>query len=323
MATDMIDILIPTFNRADFLVKNIRKLDAMARFEGVSDKYRILVSDNHSDDSTQERLAELTDLSLEMRVIRQSANVGLEKNVLAVLGASDAKYVIYLGDDDFLPEGYLSYVYGLVKSESRLSLVIPGFSALKSDGSIRPVRTEAFQRRRYVEGFPTTKSISYLGHQLSGLVLLRENLFDAYHRNPALGNLYPFIFFVAYNAMRGVSYYVPEYSVLVSEGNTKDWSYDESGLLTHIFRSYRIAFPDNALRRTILCLTFVSKQAWRLRLGINPYKGLLALCHIWSDSSMWWGIKVGLLLQIPYLYVRGLWRKLKRIVTAQGKLNVS
>ena len=323
MATHMIDILIPTFNRADFLVKNIRKLDAMARFEGVSEKYRILVSDNHSTDSTREKLAELADLSLEIKVIWQPVNIGLEKNALAVLGASDAKYVIYLGDDDFLPDGYLSYIYGLVKSEDHLSLVVPGSSALKSDGSISPVRNETFQRRRYTEGIATTKTISHLGHQLSGLVLLRENLFEVYNQNPALGNLYPFIFFVTYNAMRGVSYYAPEYSVLVSQGNQKDWSYDESGLLTHIFRSYRIAFPDDVIRRTILCLIFVSKQAWRLRLGMNPKKSVVALCHIWADPSMWWGIKIGLLLQTPYLYVRALWRKLNRIAGRKGKSNVS
>ena len=308
----MIEILIPTYNRSKLLKKNILLLDKQISKNKLSNYFRILVSDNRSEDDTWDNLKALeSQINCELDLYRQEENIGLEPNAIFLLGKAKQDYVMYLGDDDYLPDGYLDFVVDVIKNESAYC-VIPGFSSLYPDGTIKPSRNAPFDIKRFEPGFSSVCEISNFGHQLSGIVTRKKFLYDEYMYNSENRNIYPFIFFVTYCALKGATYYAPKFQVLVSQGNSKDWNYDASGLLLDIFRNYKIAFSDDKEKLGDACISFVKAQPGRLRIGRNPFNSLKALVHLVRSSEVDRRLKIRLLALWPKVYlIEGL-RSLKR-----------
>ncbi|TGN39963.1 glycosyltransferase family 2 protein [Marinobacter confluentis] len=298
----MIDILLPTYNRSSFLIKNLRHLNNLIQDEGLEKYIKVIVSDNASCDDTVERMREFEksiDYQLEFYV--QEENIGGEKNCIYLLSKSKADYVMYLGDDDFIPAGYLSFVLNVIKTEKALC-VIPGFSNILMDGKIVPKRAATFAVKKYEPGFKTVCELSRFGHQLSGLVVARSSLYDKYIKNPKHHNIYPFIFFLTDCMLRGFTFYAPKYQVLVSQGNIKDWSYNSSGLISDVFKNYEIAFPNDKPKRLAASLAFAQAQPWRLGIGKNPINTAKAFIGIVSSSEIDFELKFRLIFLYPRIY---------------------
>ena len=311
----MIDILIPTYNRADFLKKNILILDRQIKEGDFGECVQIVVSDNRSDDNTWAVITDLKkNVNVKIKTFRQVDNIGLEPNALFLLKESQAEYVMYLGDDDYLPDGYLDFVVRTIK-ENNASCIIPGFSKLFLDGSISPERYANFEIQRYDAGFDTVCKLSNFGHQLSGLIIRRESLYEEYMKEEKYRNIYPFIFFVTYCMLRGVTYYAPKFQVLVSQNNSKAWRYDASGLLPDIFRNYSIAFSNDRKKIVRACLSFIKIQPWRLKVGERPVNAFRALTHLLKSKDVDSRIKITLIWLYPWLYINAVVNKVKTSVS--------
>jgi glycosyltransferase involved in cell wall biosynthesis len=315
----MIDILIPTYNREQDLIKNINHLNDLVVKEKIEKYFRILVSDNCSTDHTWDRLNDVeSETEIELIKFRQNGNVGLERNAVFLLQKASSEYIMYIGDDDYLPENYLKFVVDTIQSDKIVCSIIPGINALYADGSTKPGRGANFDRKKYAPGFISALKLSCYGHQLSGILLKRDGLEKNYLRDPHYRNIYPFIFFLSYNNLRGSSYYVPMYKVLVSQSNSKDWSYDDSGLLTEMFKNFNILFPESSLKRFLLSASILKKQgAWRLRLGKNPFLAIRSLTHVWKNKSTDLLVKIFLPIAVFYLYLRKLLSISKRMLVAK------
>lgn len=95
MAT--LQICIPTYNRSETLVENVRRLQS---FQSELD-FKILVVDNATESFSNAQI--LDSLKSEgTTVVRNPCNVGGQANVLKCYELSDADYVWVVGDDDFL-----------------------------------------------------------------------------------------------------------------------------------------------------------------------------------------------------------------------------
>lgn len=303
---------MPTYNRSEFLKKNILMLDRQIKKNKLSNYYRILISDNRSVDDTWNVLESLKDsVSVKLELYRQEKNIGLEPNALFLLKESSSDYVMYLGDDDYLPERYLTFVVDSIKREN-VFCIIPGFSSLFPNGDVTPSRNAAFDVKKYAPGFESVCQISNFGHQLSGLVMRRASLYEEYMEDERYRNIYPFIFFVSYCVLHGKSIYAPKYQVLVSKGNSKDWKYDESGLLIDIFKNYKIVFRNDIDNSTKASLSFVKAQPWRLRVGFNLLNALKAFLHLVKNDEVDRELKWAILWLYPTLYYKGLINLIKK-----------
>lgn len=308
----MIDILIPTFNRAEFLKKNILDLNHKIINSNIQVQFRILVSDNCSTDNTADTLSEIEGaVTVPLIRFRQEENIGLEPNALFLLEKATSEYVMYLGDDDYLPDGYLEFVFDKTKNEG-VSCVIPGFSGLFPGDIIQPARNALFKKKKYPPGFLTVCKLSNFGHQLSGLVTKRDGLYSAYMEKKENRNIYPFVFFVSYSMLRDETYYAPMYQVLVSQGNSKDWRYDNSGLLVEIFKNYKTLYPSEPFKEAWAGLSFAGIQSWRLRVGKNPLNTLKAFKHLIASNEVSPLIKISLPFLYPYCYLERSFFFLKR-----------
>jgi hypothetical protein len=192
---------------------------------------------------------------------------------------------------------------------------------LYGDGSITPARTAKFNIKKFTPGLASALKLSSFGHQLSGLVLKRDGLYERYVADEKFRNIYLFIFFVAFNNLRGNSYYAPIHQVLVSQGNSKDWRYDESGLLTEILKNYQITYPHSPIKRLFLCHAFTVQQSWRLQIGIRPSnikKSIKAYIHLYKNDYLDMAYKASLLFLYPFLYAKliagGVRNRLRRVI---------
>lgn len=316
MKAKTIDILIPTFNRAPFLAKNLELLQEQIQNSNLEKRYRILVSNNCSTDETSEAIKKFESTAqVELVVYEQKENIGLERNAVFLLQNATADFVLYLGDDDYLPEGYLTSLIKRVDSDEHLGVVIPGFTTVDVDGNKRIARKILKNDIEAKPGFSSVLRLSAYGHQLSGLLLRRDGLFERYTADDGFRNIYPFIYFVAYNNQYFSSIYSSRYQVLVSISNSKDWRYDEIGLLGEIIKNYKILYPTNTIKQTLAALTFIVKQRWRLRVSIRPSsysKTLNAVKHFLHSPIPSAQLKLGLIIAIPVLYLVELMAVVKR-----------
>jgi dolichol-phosphate mannosyltransferase len=126
----LISICVPVYNEED----NVRPLyERLAKtLEGLAGRYdfEILFTDNHSEDATFERLAELALADTRIRVIRFSRNFGFQRSVLANYANARGEAAIQIDCDlqdppelfaEFIrrwEEGY-QVVYGIRRSRPR------------------------------------------------------------------------------------------------------------------------------------------------------------------------------------------------------------
>lgn len=101
-----LSICIPTFNRLHYLREMLETLLPQAEFNGVE----VCVSDNNSNDGTAEFLIDISHAYPCLRCIINPKNIGLDKNMLAVISMGIGQYIYPIGDDDLLPEGSLSEI---------------------------------------------------------------------------------------------------------------------------------------------------------------------------------------------------------------------
>jgi abequosyltransferase len=105
----LLSIAIPTYNRAEFLSKNLSQLQSELKTIQ-NDLVEILVSDNCSSDNTTEVINTFKNSGLEIQYFKNENNQGWGANFFQCFDFSNGKYVWLLGDDDLIVDGTLKLV---------------------------------------------------------------------------------------------------------------------------------------------------------------------------------------------------------------------
>lgn len=98
----LLTIAIPTYNR-----KNLLKRALESIIPQLNPKIEVLVSDNASDDGTDEMITSSFPL---VRYLKNETNMGADRNFLQCYREAKGKYVILFGSDDRLADGTLDYL---------------------------------------------------------------------------------------------------------------------------------------------------------------------------------------------------------------------
>jgi glycosyltransferase involved in cell wall biosynthesis len=305
MNNKLITILIPTYNRSPYLRKNIELLSLYILNNALDQVVSIIVSDNASTDNTRDFLTELENgKNIDISIFHQKENIGLEKNALFVLNKAISKYVMYLGDDDYIDEKYLIDIVKKLKKETEIYCVLPAFRRIDYDGTLlQGGRDLNVKSEIYDKGFNNCLINSNRGHQLSGVVLYNERLSDSYTQNK-VNNLYPFIYFVAYCCLRGKTWHFTDYPVLVTaaEQKDKDWGYGKDGLISDIFDNYKKLKSITPIQRGQLEIRLLRVQSWRYEMylgrGILPF--INVIWHIEFGKNTSWITK----FLFPFLIIK-------------------
>ncbi|MEO8236794.1 MAG: glycosyltransferase family 2 protein [Flavobacterium sp.] len=110
----LLSICIPTYNRSKALDGNLKAL--FKQIENKNLPIELIVSDNCSSDDTSVVVKKHIDKGMSINYIRNSENLGMDGNFAQCYRKAIGKYVLVLGDDDFLIEGMLEKLLEYLKN---------------------------------------------------------------------------------------------------------------------------------------------------------------------------------------------------------------
>lgn len=321
-----LQILIPTFNRAEFLSENVKSLcDSIVALKLEND-VGIIVSNNASTDATSQILGlwqeRLSNCSVRLDVFNHCSNIGLESNALFVLEQAISEYVMYLGDDDYICSEYLAEVISVI-SKNRLWLICPAFKLINLNGKCIGGRDLNSRKYECYKGEKSALFFAWRGHQMSGVVHRRPGLLEAY-MNSGASNLYPFVFFTLRSSLNGNACLLPDFPVKVTRPpqKNKDWTYGDDGLISDFVNNFKCYPGLSSFFRFRLELSFLRNQYWRAQRAIAE-NGFGFFRSIARSKNLTFVIKSYILLYLPFKLVvifGGI--KFKSFLRAVGLLKV-
>jgi glycosyltransferase involved in cell wall biosynthesis len=127
----LVSIGLPTRNGESYLDEAIRSV--LAQDYG---RVELVISDNASDDGTEEICREFARSDSRVRYHRQSQNIGLVPNFNAVSQLAAGTYLKWMGDDDWLTPSYVRRCVEVLDGDPRLILVTTRQAHVDPDGAV-------------------------------------------------------------------------------------------------------------------------------------------------------------------------------------------
>jgi glycosyltransferase involved in cell wall biosynthesis len=172
----LLTIAIPTYNRASILDGNL--LSIYRQIENKSLPIEIIISDNCSPDNTTEVVKKYISKGMSITYIKNENNIGMDGNFAQCYRMAKGKYVLVLGDDDYLIEGKLEVLlnylkkgdYGLVHLKTNSKSIIQEEVYTDNKAFLKNVSywityiTSNIVNTKYIEGFDFEK---YFGTYLT------------------------------------------------------------------------------------------------------------------------------------------------------------
>ena len=149
-------IVIPTYNRAEKLVKAVNSILEQEFF-----RYEIIVVDDGSTDSTQDMVADLINRDNRIKYFfKENEERSIARNY-GIMRAS-GKYVSFLDSDDFLYKNHLTVAHALLEMNAFPEVGHLGFKLVNELGDSILVRSDfddSFKSRLIVENIFSINSI--------------------------------------------------------------------------------------------------------------------------------------------------------------------
>lgn len=136
----LVSICLPVRDGEEFLAETAESVLAQDH-----DRLELVISDNASDDGTEEICRELARSDHRVRYHRQPHNIGLLNNFAEVQRLARGEYFKWIGDDDWLAPTYLSRCLAAFTEDPHLILVTTQQLYISTDGMSRTLpydRTE-------------------------------------------------------------------------------------------------------------------------------------------------------------------------------------
>lgn len=150
-ATDtLVSIGLPVHNGEQFLAGAVRSV--LTQNHG---HLELVISDNASDDGTEEICREFTRSDPRVRYYRQPENIGLLNNFIRVQELAGGTYFKWIGDDDWLTPRYVSRCVDVLAEDEALILVTTQQAYIGPDGEQQTADYDGYRMRsgRPVERF--------------------------------------------------------------------------------------------------------------------------------------------------------------------------
>lgn len=231
----LLSILIPTYNRSRELIKNITQLIQYISILQRWNEIEIVCADNNSDDQCRENLRKFfADNKSKIVTYFHSKNIGFEKNLLFLLKNCSGKYVMLLGDDDYISFDYLKLVLEYLNTQ-KISAIFPNCYSVNENGIRISDTRDAICGDRILQ---QVEDIKYVvkAHQLSGLVFEKSGVYESYI-NSVKSNLYPQMYFMGFNLLRGNGVHITRFPVINTVIEKKNFDYQFDHLFGEIAKS--------------------------------------------------------------------------------------
>ena len=123
----LLSIYIPTYNRSKYVKRLIESIIQQEWSD--SDIFEIVISDNVSDDDTEEIIKDYALKNKNIKYHKNEKNIWADKNILQWAKICNWEYVWIIWSDDFLVKWWLKEIINIIK-ESRPQLIIANYYEL-------------------------------------------------------------------------------------------------------------------------------------------------------------------------------------------------
>jgi abequosyltransferase len=316
----LISICIPTFNRYKYLLKNLNIINDILMDLNISEYVEVIVSNNHSSDQTYT----LSDFKFSSEKILYSfisndENIGPEQNILSLLGRSKSKYVMLLGDDDYLTIEYVREVLNVLRSELNVAVFLPSFKLVDHNGdNFSPSRSVGLDlpSRVFEPNFFNILKNIQRGHSISGLVFIKDEILTKY-KNYKINNLYPMVFFLSIAMLKGSTYHITKFPIIATDPESlRPWSYDKRGYFNEMLNNFYNNKDYSYVKRVVLQINAFIRERNRLLLnGSSALNVLISFFYVWTGKYILFPVRVLMPLLfgciILLVFLRRVFRRLK------------
>lgn len=312
-----LSILLPTYNRSKDLYRNLQMLSNYIRSLDYNNIIEIIISNNCSTDDTEDicKLFIKGNQDISIKYYSQPQNLGIELNSIFVLSKSQAQYIMFLGDDDYISLEYLQFIINYLHHNTNIGCIISSWQGIYPNGDKTPVSRDLnIGNRLYKAGIRAVIQTGWRAHQLSGIVLKREGLYETYKKNK-VHTIYPHIYLASVSMLTRNAYLITDYPILITQPgqDKKDWNYGKDGLINHKLEGYK-RLPLNWFYRNIIQIACILRE----RNMITRYANKSFTSFITLIGNILFGKHILILARfffpfyILYLILRGSIRKLKK-----------
>jgi len=285
----LLSICIPTYNRAKLLKNTL--LSIAPQVDIFERHCELIISDNASEDNTQEVASEIIKKYKSVKYFRNSSNLGGRQNIWKVTTYAQGKYIWLLGDDDRPTPGAVEYILGVLKNPEtpeNLKLLVLNSMKVRNDftkSSISWGERFAFKPIDELQYFSFGLDIlnyfpiKELGF-ISALVFERESWLNSSYTSYPKKWLYAHLAPLVEIASLGITAYSPRICVLGLPSD-QSWCLDR-GVFSYCYEfpyCYGIAVNNDFDRRDANNL--LSKMWWRT---VQQYIKMLIFSDIYKPN---------------------------------------
>lgn len=218
-----LSIVIPTFNRAQYLQENIRLIQENA-CDHVHD-IEVLVSDNASDDNT-EQVVRIFDVCI--RYYRNAYNLGPVENTLQACERASGNFVLLMSDDDLLYRDSLPRLLDSIHRMPWVGVIASPVTVFENRSPDRMMGKLQFPGGTLDivlrKGRQAVSGILLRATSFSGLVI-RRDLLDIGGARKHARSLYPQMYLAGYAAKKADVLYLTQPLVKIRVNPVKHWNY--------------------------------------------------------------------------------------------------
>ncbi len=219
MATPyLLSIAIPTFNRAHLLDTCL--LHICAQLPEFNSSVEVIVSNNNSDDHTDDIVQKYIAQGHTITYLKNSENIGAEKNAVQCFKSARGKYILILGDDDILLDGSLRKIIPLLRNGEYGVVALNAYGYKVDYGRERP-RSYAEGITIYADPVQYIKRVNFRITFLSGNIVNKDLVDKLIDPSEFIGTNIPQVNWILTAILRSpVNAYIENYIVAAKQENS-------------------------------------------------------------------------------------------------------
>jgi glycosyltransferase involved in cell wall biosynthesis len=303
----ILSICIPTYNRSIYLSACLRSIFNQT---DLIDSVEVVVSDNCSTDDTADVVHEFKQHK-NLHYIRQSENIGMSRNILAVVEQAVGEFCWIIGDDDFIINGSIERLVELIKKNRDVDFYFSKLTGIdlkkyesfeRFDTSLYPAKISSDLVTENIEKWEHLISPKYSGIFMGELMagVFRRSIWNEVKVTPKGEFLSTvedsYVFCVVYaNAFFGrKAVYIRTPIILVLEG-VREWMDRLGYILIVIIKDLIELYKSKGLEEKILAECYAEyvkltiPHAFRYLLHGSDYKDKVSLNvyfnFLWSKPN--------------------------------------
>lgn len=125
----LLSIVIPLYNGEEFLAETLGSI--ISQWD--KEKVEIVMCDDVSTDRTFEIAKKYSDIYRNIKLFRNDANIGMDRNFERVVQLAKGEYIWFSGQDDIIGDGGIEKVLSILESDETIDFIYANYSQNNHD----------------------------------------------------------------------------------------------------------------------------------------------------------------------------------------------